>query len=176
MAHASTAFVMWNEAFPRRTNTLQLQWSITAAKTVSPLPITASAVLTTFDAIAAQTTIDNFLLTTNEFLITQFDATAMGTDTFAGIIKMNGANVATTATDLGQAQSVQSMVASVYSGTNGATVVSSGVVGVSALTASSNTSQIAVGANGDMAFRFVASGLDILTAGLINVNIFWTSK
>jgi hypothetical protein len=176
MAHASTAFVLWNEAFPRRTNLLQLQWSITAAKTVSPLPITASAVLTTFDAIASQTTIDNFLLTTNEFLIAAFDATAMGTDTFAGIIKMNGANLATTSLEVGQAQSVQAMVANLYSGTNGSTVVTSGVVSSTAMTASSNTSQIAVGANGDIAFRFVASGLDILTAGLISVNIFWTSK
>lgn len=176
MAHASTAFVMWNEAFPRRTNLLQLQWAITAAKTVSPLPMTASGVLTTFDAIAAQTTIDNFLLTTNEFLIVQFDGTAMGTDTFAGIIKMNGANVATTSLEIGQAQSVQSMIATLHSGTNGSTLVSSGVVASTTMTSSSNTSQIAVGANGDMAFRFVASGLDILTAGLITVNIFWTSK
>lgn len=175
MAHASTAMVLWNEAFPRRTNLLQLQWQITAAKTVSPLPMTATGVLTTFDAIAAQSTIDNFLLTTNEFLIAQFDATAMGTDTFAGIVKMNGASVAGS-TVTGQAESVQAMVANLYSGTNGATVVTSGVVSSATLTSSSNTSQIAVGANGDIAFRFVASGLDVLTAGLISVNIFWTSK
>lgn len=175
MAHASTAMVLWNDAFPRRTNLLQLQWSITAAKTVTPLPITASAVLTAFDAIAAQSTIDNFLLTTNEFLIAQFDATAMGTDTFAGIIKMNGANVAGS-TVSGQAESVQAFTATVHSGTNFSTSTPTAAISVATLTSSSNTTQVAVGANGDIAFRMVATGLDVLTSGLININIFWTSK
>ena len=176
MAIAPYGLVLFNSAFSSKTNLMQLQWSITAAKTVSPLPINSSGVLTVFDAIAAQSTIDNFLFTTNEFLIAAFDATAMGTDTFAGIVKMNGLLEASAAVDVGQCASVQSMIASVHSGANGATVVQSGVVGSAAMTASSNTSQIAVGANGDIAFRMVAAGLDVLTAGLITVNIFWSSK
>lgn len=176
MAVAPYGLVMWNEAFPSKTNLMQLQWKITAAKTIQPQPLNLGGVLPFFDAPANQAVIDGFLLTTNEFLLAQFDGTAMGTDTFACLVKMNGVNAASTSTSIGQAASVQSMVATVYSGTNGATLASSGVASSSTLTSSSNTSQIAVGANGDIAFRFVASGLDALTGGLISVNIFWTSK
>lgn len=178
MALAPYGLVLWNDAFPSKTNTMQLQWRITAAKTVAPLPLNMGGVLPFFDALANQAAIDNFLLTPSEFLAAQFDATAMGTDTFGCLIKMNGLKEAAAAGDneVGQAASVQAMVASVYSGTNGATVVSSGVASVATLTSSSNTSQIAAGAAGDIALRIVAAGLDALTSGLIYVNIYWTAK
>lgn len=176
MALSSYGLVLWNDAFPGKTNVMTLQFSITAAKTVSPLPINNSGILTTFDALASQSVIDNFLLTTNEFLLAQFDATSMGTDTFGGLVKMNNAIQATTSTRVGQAASVEAMTVTVASGSQGATAVSNGVVAVSTLTSTSNTTQVACGANGDIAFRFVASGLDVLTSGLITVNLFWTSK
>lgn len=176
MAVSPYGLVLWNDAFPSKTNLMQLQWRITAAKTIQPLPLAMSGVLPFFDAPANQAAIDSFLMTTNEFLLAQFDGTAMGTDTFACLVNMNGRKESTTSNDYGQTASVQAMVATVYSGTNGATVVSSGVAAVATLTSSSNTSQIACGAAGDIAFRFVSAGLDALTGGLINVDIHWTAK
>ncbi len=176
MALASYGFNLWNDAFPSKTNVMTLQWGITAAKTVTPLPIINSGVLPTFDAFSSQAVIDNFLLTTNEFLLAQFDATSMGTDTFGCLVKMNNAIAATTSVNVGQCASVEAMTVSVHSGSQGATVTANGVVSVATLTSTSNTTQVAVGANGDVAFRFVSSGMDILTSGLITVNLFWTSK
>lgn len=176
MAVAPYGLVLWNDAFPSKTNVMQLQWKITAAKTVQPLPLSMGGVLTLVDAAASQAAIDSFLMTTNEFLLAAFDATAMGTDAFGCLVKMNGLQETATHNGVGQVASVQAMVANVYSGTNGATVVTSGVASSTTLTASSNTSQIAVGAAGDIAFRLVSAGLDALTGGLISVNIYWTSK
>ncbi len=176
MALASYGLVLWNDAFPSKTNVMTLQWQITAAKTVSPLPINNSGVFPTFDAYTSQAVMDAFLLTSSEFLLAQFDATSMGTDTFGCLVKMNNAIQATTSLNVGQCASVEAMTVTVASGSQGATAVTNGVISSATLTSTSNTTQVAVGANGDIAFRFVASGLDALTSGLITVNLFWTSK
>lgn len=176
MALAPYGLVLWNESFPGKTNLMQLQWAITTTKTVSPLPISNSAVYTTFDAIASQSVIDNFLLTSSEFLVAAFDSTSMGTDTFGCLVKMNGLTQASTDTTVGQCASVESMIVTVNSGTGGTTQTVNGVIASSSLTSTTNSTQIAVGADGDIAFRFISSGIDILTTGVITVNIFWTSK
>ncbi len=87
---ADTSLFYWNQKFGKtQPRELKLIWTITGAKTVSTVPIGAP-VLTAFDAISSQSTIDNFLGTVDEFLIIDFDSTAMGADAFACIINMGG--------------------------------------------------------------------------------------
>lgn len=144
-------------------NELVLQWKITGAKAVSPI-VANSAHLTSFDAIASQAVIDSFLGTTNEFLVSAFDATAMGTNAFAVIVDMNG-----------QAKSLLSVTARVMSGTNGATVAQCADV-AEGLTASTLACEAQRGAEGNVAARLVLSGLDDLTSGLLEVRLYWIAK
>lgn len=179
MALAPYGLVLWNESFPGKTNLLTLQWKITGATTVSPLPINNSAVLPTFAALT-QPTIDAFLLTDGEFTAAQFDSTSMGADMFGCLVKMNGLNIAATETgSSGQAASVQAMVATCYSGTGGSTAVTRAVYSSTVLTDSTAATEIAVGADGDIAFKINFGNtpdFDGLTDGLITVDIYWTSK
>lgn len=146
---------------------LTLQWQITGAKTVVPL-YPGLPVYTTFDAIAAQSTIDNFLGTTNEFLISQFDATAMGADTFGGIVNM-----------LGQGGKLGAMEDMCYSATGGGTLVTRAVVSSTTLTASTLATECALGAFGNMAFKIDFGNtpdFDGLTSGMIIVKLYWIAK
>jgi hypothetical protein len=177
---AGPGLIYFNPALYGKEDQLLLKWSITGAKTVSPLPINNSAVYTVADAIAAQSTIDNFLGSTNEFLIAQFDATSMGTDAFGCLINMSGessgvSGTVSATTMRAQAASVLCMEISLYSGSQGATVVNEGVVAVSTLTSTSLTTQVACGSAGNIAFRAILSGLDNLTSGLIVARIHWVS-
>ena len=156
---------------------LILKWSITGAKTSTPLPLNRSSVMTVYDAIAAQSTIDNFLGSTNEFLIAQFDSTAMGTDAFGFLINMSGqAPGLNTTNNKAQAAQLLAVTVSVASGANGATMVSNGVVSVATLTSSSLTTQFALGTYGNIAGRAILTGLDALTSGLITARLHWVSQ
>lgn len=169
---------MWNEDFSGRTHMMTLQWKITGAKTVSPLPITNSAVYAFFDALT-QPNIDDFLLTSSEFTAAQFDSTSMGNDMFGVLIKMNGNDVLNDALTVGQAASVEGFVATCYSSTGGSTAVTRAWYGSSTLTDSTAASEIAVGANGDIGLKVNFGNtpdFDGLTDGFISINIYWTSK
>lgn len=144
-------------------NELILQYKITGAKTSAPI-VANSATLTAYDAIASQSVIDNFLGTSSEFLVAAFDATAMGTNAFAVIVDMNG-----------QAKNLLSVRARVMSGSNFATVAECSDI-ADGLTASTLSCEGAVGANGNLAGRFVLAGLDALTSGLIEVRFSWIAK
>lgn len=144
-------------------NELVIQWKITGAKAVSPV-VWNTALLTSFDAVASQAVIDSFLGTSSEFLVAAFDATAMGTDAYAVIVNMNG-----------QAKKLLSVSAKVYSGSNGATVAECADV-AEGLTASTLACEGALGAQGNLAGRFVLSGLDALTSGLLEVRFCWIAK
>ena len=158
----------WNEklskSLPRK---LELVWEITAAKTVSPL-IQGLPALTTFDAFASQAVIDAALGTSSEFLLAAFDATAMGADTFGGVVNVSG-----------QGAKLVHMSAKCYSGTGGSTIVERAVKSSSALTASTLASECALGANGNMAFKVDFGNtpdFDALTSGLIVVKLMWVAK
>lgn len=169
---------MWNESFPGKTHKMTLQWKITAATTVSPLPITNKAV-SAFFAAQDQDAIDNFLLTDAEFTAAQFDSTSMGADMFGVLVKMNGNDTENDATTVGQCASVEAMVATCYSSTGGSTAVTRAVYASSTLTDSSAVTEIAVGANGDIGLKVNFGNtpdFDALTDGLITIDIFWTSK
>jgi len=141
----------------------QLVFDITGAKASSPIPAN-SASLVAYDAIASQSVIDDFLGTTNEFLVSAFDATAMGTDAIACIVNM-----------CGQMKQLVYVEVLVYSGTGGATLTSRAVQASSALTGSLAT-EAAVGASGNVAVKAVVTGLDALTDGTIVVRLHWISK
>jgi hypothetical protein len=154
---------------------LNFTFNITAAKTVSVFP-RGCEVLSTFDALT-QPVIDAYLGTTSEFTAAQFDATAMGTDAFGGLINMTGFSTpqgtGAFSYPAGQAASVVSLNVSLKSGTNFATIVQSNAFGPTGLTASTLAAGCAVGANGNIAFRSVLTGLDVLTSGIITVTVGW---
>ena len=157
----SPGLFFWQDKLGKNNpHTLQLTWQITGATTITPIPV-GTPVLTTFTAIAAQTTIDSFLGTTNEFLIAQFDATSMGIDSFGVIVDMNG-----------QVDTLFSADAFFDAGT----YVPRSVPAAATLTSSSLTTQAAVGANGNLAMRAVLTGLDAATSGILCVRFHFRSK
>lgn len=158
----SPGLFFWQDKIGRNNpHVVQFLFKITAAKTVSQLP-QGTPTLTSFDAIASQSVIDDFLGTTNEFLVAQFDATAMGTDAFACICNFGG-----------QGDELYGVEAYVDDLT---TRVEKSLASVTTLTSSSLTNQCAVGANGNLAVRLVMTGLDALTSGIISVRFLFKSK
>jgi hypothetical protein len=139
---------------------VQFLWQITAAQTISQIP-QGTPVLTTFAAIASQSTIDDFLGTTNEFLIAQFDATAMGVDSFGCIVNM--------------AKQADELYAAEAFFDNG-TLVQRVIPSVATLTSSSLSTQAAVGSYGNLAMRAVLTGLDAATSGILGMNFYFRSK
>lgn len=141
-------------------------WTITAAKTVSPIFV-GLPVLSTFDAISSQSTIDNYLGTVSEFTTAQFDATSMGNDTFGGLIAMQN-----------QSAVVGTMVAECFSSTAGSTLVQR-VVGQSTLADSTVETAVEQGAYGNIGFKINFGNtpdFDGLTSGIIKVTITYLSK
>ena len=158
----SPGLFFWQDKIGRNNpHVVQFLFQITAAKTVSQLP-QGTPTLTSFDAIASQSVIDDFLGTTNEFLAAQFDATAMGVDAFACICNFGG-----------QGDALYAVEAYVDDLT---TRVEKSLPSVATLTSSSLTNQCAVGANGNLAVRLVMTGLDALTSGIISVRFLFKSK
>jgi hypothetical protein len=164
----TTSLTYWSDKLGKTLpRTLRLEFNITGAGT-SALVTSGAPVLTTYGAFASQAVIDDYLGTTNEFLLAAFDATAMGADAFGGVINMEG-----------QVAKVTSMVARCYSSTAGTTLVEHCVQAVSPLTASTLATEVCKGANGNIGFR-VAWGntpdFDALAAGTIVIEINWISK
>lgn len=157
----------WQEKLGKTNpNCLTLVFQITAAKTVSPVP-QGTPTLTAFDAIASQSVIDDFLGTTNEFLVAAFDATSMGNDAFACIVDMKG-----------QVAKLLYATAECYSGTGGSTLVIREALNTG-LTASTLETAASLGANGNLAMKVDfgnSPDFDALTAGTIVVKLYWVSK
>lgn len=139
---------------------VEFMWQITGAQAITQLP-QGTPVLTTFSAIASQSTIDDFLGTTNEFLIAAFDATAMGVDSFACIVNMNK-----------QIEELYRAEAYFDDGT----LVQRVVPAVASLTASSLSTQAAAGSFGNLAIRAVLTGIDAATTGILGVKFYFRSK
>lgn len=164
---SDTSLMYWGEKLGKtQPRVLRFGWAITGAKTVTPL-IPGAPIMYGFDAtdFASQAAIDAFLGTTNEFLLAAFDATAMGTDAFAVIVAMQN-----------QGGKLLQAKLAVNSGTGGSTGSPLCVASSATLTSSSLTTQTAIGANGNLAFRGVSTGLDALTAGVITLDLHWISK
>jgi len=123
-------------------------------------------VYTTFGAISAQSTIDNFLGTSSEFNYLAFDATSMGTDAFGFIVNMGG-----------QCKMVTHMIAAMRSSTYLATTAFAAAEGGSsaALTATTLETAVAAGTSGNIAGKLVISSLDSTTA-LLQIEIGWIAN
>jgi len=161
----SRGIIYWNEKLgDTQPWSLKFIYDINGAKDIS-LVIPGQPIYHSFDAIAAQATIDDFLGTSSEFTIAQFDATALGVDAIGGVIKMNK-----------QVAEGVMMRVSLRSGADGSTIAEDNVSFVASLTDSSLTTQAAVGADGNIGWRAVVAGLDAATAGLVVVEIDWLAK
>jgi len=166
----STSLLYWNEKLAKsQPRIIELAYQITAAKTVSPLP-QGSESFTSFDAIT-QAQLDAYTGVANDFLTASFDATAMGTDAFGGVVRMSGSPSVT-----GQAFSLLKMEAKLMSGTGLGTIAERGALGATGLTASTLESACSISASGNFGFKLLLTGLDALTSGLIIVRFYWISK
>lgn len=163
----ATSLFYWQEKLQKTDpRILCLQWQITAAKTVSPL-FAGLPALTTFDAITSQSTIDNFLGTSSEFTIAQFDATSMGNDAFGVIVNMGG-----------QMSAIGAMDAQCSSGTGLATIVTRRAI-AGTLTASTLETAVQIGSSGNLGLKIDFGNtpdFDGLTSGLIVVEVSWVAK
>lgn len=169
---ANTAVYYNNEKHAKtQSRSMDFVFRFTAAKTIVPVPVGADC-FTFFDAVT-QAQIDAYLTSptktvANDFLVTLFDATAMGADTFGGIINMGG-----------QAASVISLEAKCYSGTGGSTLVTRSVSAISTLTASTLETAVGISPAGNLAFKVDFGNtpdFDALTAGTIVISVKYISK
>ncbi len=155
--------ILWNDTLERcQPHIIHLAWKITAAVTVSK-QLEGQPTLEAFGAIASQAVIDAFLGTTSEFDYLAFDATALNADVMGVILDMKG-----------QCRKVLWMTAACYSGTDLVDSVFRGDHESSTLTASTLDTEVAVGANGNVAFKVDfgnSPDFDNLTAGLILVEL-----
>ena len=145
------------------------RFNITAAVTVTNLPIDDARCLTGFAAGAfTQAIINAHLGTTAEFTAAQFDATSMGNDAMGVIVNMDG-----------QVDELSSVTVRCYSGTAGATLVERSYVDSATLTDSTLASECALGANGNVGIKIDwgnTPDFDALTSGIIEVDMHWRSK
>lgn len=164
---AATSLMYYNDKLGKtQPRILRFFWNITAGKTISLVTgQVGSPILPTFDAYASQAVIDNFLGTTNEFLLAAFDATSMGTDAFGALINMGG-----------QAAAVSYMSLTARTGTYGGTATSASATVGTALTASTLEAACVCGANGNIAVKAVISGLDALTSLNLELMVGWFAK
>lgn len=164
---ADTSLFYWQEKLGKtQGRVLSIAFQITAAKTVSQVPI-GQPVLSTFDALASQSVIDNFLGTSSEFTLAQFDATSMGADAFGCLVDMKG-----------QVKSAICLEAKCYSGTGGSTLVTRASL-ASGLTASTLETALGVGSSGNLGVKVDYGNtpdFDGLTSGIILLSVLWISK
>ena len=159
---SSPGLFFWQDKIGKSNpHVVQFMYQITAAKTVSQLP-QGTPTLTSFDALASQAVIDDFLGTTNEFLLAQFNAVSLGVDAFGLICNFSK-----------QCDELFMVEAYVDDLT---TRVEASFPAVTTLTSSSLTTQCAKGADGNMAARLILTGLDALTSGIIVVKFYFRSK
>lgn len=140
-----------------------LLYKITGAKTIEDRAANAAQVF--FDTGITQATVDAFLGTTNEILIAGFGSTAMGTDGFGGVIDMGG-----------QCALLEAVRVRLLAGTSSATATQAVAWGSTTALPNTLTSDAQLGANGNVGFHAVVSGIDAATAGMIEVTILWRSK
>jgi len=158
----------WNEKLGKtQPRVARFELSITGAKTNSSV-IPGIPLYTAYDAIAAQSTIDGFLGTTNEFLIAQFDATALGANTLGFFVNLMGGASA-------QGSKVLSARLDFWDAA-GAVLVPDFAPAVTTLSSSTLVNEVAVGASGNIAGRITAAGLDAATSGKLILEVHWISK
>mgnify|MGYP006893290592 CR=1 FL=1 len=161
---SQTSLVYMNEKHLKtQPRPLEFRLQITAAKTVTLVPVGADC-LVAFDALS-QAAIDAYLGTASEFLAAALDATALGANELALLVKMNG-----------QCAKLVGAKAEYWTA-DGATVVAVSSAAASALTASTAKNECAVGSDGNIAVKFKdLGGIDAATDGQILVTLYWVAK
>ena len=158
----------WNDAIESG-QPVETKLFLSIAGTGSVVTLTSlsgPAIFPITDAAPTQATIDAFLGTTAEIDLLAFDATAIATDTFGLLVNMGG-----------QVKDLIACRIESNSGTAGVTEVVNVMQPTAAgLTASTCASELAKGANGNIALRSVMTGFDALTAGVITITLYWMSK
>jgi hypothetical protein len=165
---ADTSLMYYNAKLassqPRR---LQLVWEITGAKTISPLEASLP-VLPLFDAVASQAVIDDFLGTSSEFTLAQYDATSMGVDAFGCMVNMEK-----------QCKKVTHMQCRAISTTTdaGDTVVQVEIKAADLVDSTLETA-LEVGADGNIGLKIdmTAGNLDAIVSGLLVIDVYWMAK
>ena len=157
------SLMYWNDKIQRgEFRKLALVYSIDGGKDVSDMQ--GINALASFDAIT-QTAIDEYLDSVSEFDADAFDATAMGTDMFGGVINMGG-----------QVKELAYCRARIYSPAAGTTLDEQLFQDSAALTASTLQSEAAISASGNIGFKVESTGLDALTAGVMVLEFAWKAK
>ena len=154
--------IMWNDNIQRgEPLETKFLYKITGTKTVTNSSA-ASKVL--FDALSAQADIDDFLGTTNEFLLASFAATPMGTGAIGFLFNMEG-----------QVQELIAVKVKVLSGTDLSTIQQT-AANVFTTVGATLACSFALGANGNVAGHTVITGLDGYTTGEVEVTLVWRAK
>lgn len=171
---SSASLMYWNDKHGKtQARELTFIYEITGAKTNSPA-VAGYPALDLYDAATNQAQIDDFLLTSSEFTAAQFDATAMGTDAFGVIVDMRGRQaLGSSSSQTGQADKLIMAEAQLYVDD---IAVSDGNATNKALSDSTLEPGASLGANGNLAARFVLGGLDAATDGIIVVKFHWIAK
>lgn len=163
----------WNEKHAKtQPRVLDLTFAISGAKTSAPI-IQGTDVYSFYDAIT-QNDIDTYLGVSSDFPANYWDATAMGNDTFGGIVRMSGSP-----STYAQGAVLEKMEAFCASGTGGSTLVSRFANGSTGMTASTLETACAVSSSGNFGFKIDFGNtpdFDALTSGLIIVRLYWISK
>jgi len=161
---SQTSLVFKNEKHAKtQPRSLKFRLQITGAKAVTKVPVGADC-LVAFDALS-QVAIDEYLGKAAQFAAAAFDATALGANELALLVKMDG-----------QAGKVMGARVELWDAA-GAVVVSRSCPAVAALTASTAANECAVSADGELAVKVAdLTGLDAATNGQVLVEIDWVAK
>lgn len=169
----ATSLFYWNEKHAKtQPRVIELSYSITGAKTCSPL-VQGQDSYVFYDAIT-QADVDNYLGSSSDFNYLYWDATAMGADTFGGIVRMSGSP-----STYAQGLQLVKMEANCASGTGGSTLVSRYANGATGMTASTLETACQISTLGNFGFKVDFGNtpdFDGLTSGLIWIRLFWISK
>lgn len=165
----------WNDKVQQgQYQELRLAWNITGAKAATLLNV-GFPVLTSFDAgmdTLAEITAALPNMTTDEFVAaTAWGSTAMGTGAFGFVIDMDG----TPGSADGQARQVMWVTCHV-SGTASSVPLIASFAGQSSALTNALTNQCTVGSLGNIGGHIVVTGLDALTAGVIDLSIILATK
>jgi hypothetical protein len=163
----------WNEKHAKsQPRVLDFTYSISAATTAASTIQGADSF--TFFTAPTQAQIDAYLGSASDFAANLFDATAMGADTFGGIVRMSGSP-----STYAQAAQVIKMEAACYSGTGNTTSVFRAALGSAGLTASTLETACGISTLGNIGFKIDFGNtpdFDGLTSGIIVVRLYYIAK
>jgi len=163
----------WNEKHAK-TQPRVLDFTYSISTTVTAASTIQGADSYTFFSAPTQAQIDAYLGSASDFAANLFDATAMGADTFGGIVRMSGAP-----STYAQGFQLLRMDASCFSGSGLATSVFRSALGATGMTASTLETACGISALGNFGFKIDFGNtpdFDALTAGIINVRLYYISK